>query len=219
MRTRDEMMVAEVASRKHDRILDIGYAQYPIPELMKFGGEVYGVDLVEWPSPYTKTFICDLNNDPLPFENESIDAVTMGCTLAHLARPLKLLAEVQRVLRPGGVLILTSPNPHYYWEAVLNIFYNRFKKRVSKSKHIEHFFEFTRYTMRTSLERTGFTLVKELGSTFHLVKFGWKFDVEKYPALAFEIIYVAEKTGKPDPYTIIEDAHGDAIRLTTDLFS
>lgn len=211
-------MIAEVANRKHNRILDIGYAQYPIPELMQFGGEVYGVDLVEWPSPYTKTFICDLNTDRLPFEDGSIDAVTMGCTLAHVAKPLKLLADINRVLAPGGVLVLTSPNPQYYWENVLNIFYHHFKKRVSKSKHIEHFFEFTRYTMRTSLERTGFTLVKELGSTFHLVKFGWKFDVEKFPGLAFEIIYVAEKTGEPDSFTIIEDANGDAIKLPTNLF-
>jgi len=218
MKSRDAMMLEAIASRKHDRILDIGYAQYPIPELMDFGGEVYGVDLVLWPAPYTATYVCDLNVDTLPFEDGSIDVVTMGCTLAHVAKPLKLLADINRVLVPGGVLILTSPNPHYYWETVLNIFYNRFKKRVSKSKHIEHFFEFTRYTMRTSLERTGFTLMKELGSTFHLVKVGWKFDVEKHPELAFEIIYVAEKTGKPDPYTIIEDAKGDAIKLETPLF-
>lgn len=218
MKSRDEMIVDEVAAVPHDRILDIGYAQWPIPGLMKVGKEVYGVDLVQWPSPYTKTYICDLNTDPLPFKDGEMDVVTMGCTLAHVARPLKLLADINRVLTPGGTLILTSPNPHYYWENVLNIFYTYFKKRVSKSKHIEHFFEFTRYTMRTSLERTGFTLVKELGSTFHVVKTNLRFDVSKMPALAFEIIYVARKTGEPDGYTIIEDAKGDAIKLKTDLF-
>lgn len=219
MKSRNDMIVAEVRAVTHGRILDIGYAQSPIPELATLGGEVYGVDLVTWPSPYTANYVCDLNTDPLPFSDGTIDVVTMGCTLAHVAKPLKVLAEIHRVLTPGGTLILTSPNPNYYWETVLNVFYHRFKKRVCKSKHVEHFYEFTRYAMRTNLERVGFTLKKEFGSTFHIVTTNIRLDVSKFPGLAFEIIYVAQKTGTPQSFATIDGPDGSVIELPTDLFS
>jgi len=219
IRTKDEIIGAEAAACTPKKILDIGYAQGPNLHLMKDGVEVYGVDLVDWPSPYTKNILCDLNTEALPFNDGEMDVVTMGCVLAHVAKPLALLADIHRVLKPNGVLILTSTNPNYYWESVLNLFYHSFKKKVSKSKHIEHFFEFNRYAMRTSLERAGFTLEKEIGSGFQMVKLGFKLMVERFPGLAYEIIYVARKTGTPRGFTIIEDAKWNVIELPTDLFS
>lgn len=216
--SREGIIAQEAARRRPVRILDIAYAHGPNLELVKTGAELYGLDPLARPAPYKEMHRCDINKDPIPFPDGGFDMVTMGCVLAHVANPLKVLAEIHRVLAAGGILILSSPNPHYYWENILNVFYHYFEKRVSKSKRGEHFFEFTRYTMRTSLERTGFTLLKELGSTFQLVKTKMRFDVSKWPGLAFEIVYVAEKKGTPEPFTIIEDAEGDIIKLTTDLF-
>ena len=214
-----EELIAQVAAARHPaRILDIAYAHGPNLALANTGAELYGLDPLSRPAPYKQMYTCDINKDPIPFQEGEFDMVTMGCVLAHTARPLEVLAKIHRVLKPGGTLILSSPNPNYYWETVINIFYNHFKKRVSHSKHIEHFFEFTRYAMRTSLERTGFTLEKEIGYLFQLVKTNLRFDVSKHPELAFEIIYVAKKTGELKDFTIIEDAKGAIINLKTDLF-
>lgn len=218
LKSREELTAEEATTRHPARILDIAYAHGPNLALANTGAELYGLDPLSRPAPYTQMYACDINKDPIPFQEEEFDMVTMGCVLAHTAHPLEVLAKIHRVLKPGGILILSSPNPNYYWETVINIFYNRFKKRVSKSKHIEHFFEFTRYAMRTILERTGFTLEKEIGSIFQLVKTNLRFDVLKHPELAFEIIYVAKKTGEPKNFTIIEDATGATINLKTDLF-
>jgi ubiquinone/menaquinone biosynthesis C-methylase UbiE len=203
MKSKSEL-IAEIALAEHPKtVVDIGYAQYPNTH---FGNDttVYGLDITSAPAPYNKTFICDLNKDPLPFPDEAIDVVTMGCTLAHVANPLRVLAEVNRVLKPGGMLITTSPNPNYYWETVLNVFYDTFKHRVSKAKHVEHFFEFSRYNMRTSTERTGFSLVKEVGYLFALVKTPFRFNPIHWPGLAYEIIYVLKKTGAPQAFATFE---------------
>jgi SAM-dependent methyltransferase len=48
-------------------------------------------------------------DDTLPFEKESFDIVTMLAVLEHLDRPREICAEIVRVLRDGGKLVLTVP--------------------------------------------------------------------------------------------------------------
>jgi SAM-dependent methyltransferase len=51
----------------------------------------------------------DLNR-PLPFAPARFDAVACLEGLEHLERPVDALREFRRVLRPGGTLVLTTPN-------------------------------------------------------------------------------------------------------------
>lgn len=44
----------------------------------------------------------------LPFRDESFDAVTCRLVLNHVRRPERIIKEVVRVLRPGGILILAE---------------------------------------------------------------------------------------------------------------
>jgi SAM-dependent methyltransferase len=46
-----------------------------------------------------------------PFENDQIDVVVFGEVLEHLTNdPMHAMCEISRVLKPGGQLILTTPN-------------------------------------------------------------------------------------------------------------
>ncbi|MBA4356649.1 MAG: class I SAM-dependent methyltransferase [Desulfovibrio sp.] len=47
----------------------------------------------------------------LPFADARFDVVTMLAVLEHLDQPLEVVREVERVLRPGGRLVLTVPAP------------------------------------------------------------------------------------------------------------
>lgn len=47
---------------------------------------------------------------PQPFRSESFDVLFAGELVEHLPDPRPGLAEFHRVLRPGGILILTTPN-------------------------------------------------------------------------------------------------------------
>ena len=193
------------------RILDVGYVQHANPALK---GEVYGIDIVDGKKPdsYVEVKQVDLNFQDIPYPDGFFDAVTMGCVLAHVTNPLRLLTDINRVLKPGGMLVFSSPNPHYYWEIVLNVFHSFFKTRVSKGKLIEHFYEFSRYSAGTITDRAGFTMIAQYGCSFTVVKTNLKFNPYWYPGLAYEIIYVVKKNRDPELFTTTDEGPGKGIR-------
>lgn len=63
-------------------------------------------------------FQADLNK-VLPIESESQDCVFAYSVLEHLLMPCHFLGECQRVLKPGGRLVLLTPNISTYFTALL----------------------------------------------------------------------------------------------------
>lgn len=53
----------------------------------------------------------------LDFEAASVDCMTFQATIEHLEQAALAVKEINRALRPGGVLIVTTDNP-YYWRFV-----------------------------------------------------------------------------------------------------
>lgn len=62
----------------------------------------------------------DVNLEPaLPFEDDSFDAVVITVSAQYLTRPVEIFREVNRILRPGGVFIVTFSNRMFPTKAVL----------------------------------------------------------------------------------------------------
>jgi len=62
----------------------------------------------------------DLNRG-LPFASQSLDGATMIEVIEHIVQAESLVAELARVIRPGGWLIVTTPNVvhiAYRWRAL-----------------------------------------------------------------------------------------------------
>ena len=57
-----------------------------------------------------------LSDYTLPFEDAAFDAVLCFETVEHFSEPERMVAELGRVTRPGGVMVLTTPN--VLWEPV-----------------------------------------------------------------------------------------------------
>jgi len=59
----------------------------------------------------TETLLQDLNIEPLlPFEGASFDAVICTASVEYLINPLAVMAEIKRILRPGGLLAFAFSN-------------------------------------------------------------------------------------------------------------
>jgi SAM-dependent methyltransferase len=54
--------------------------------------------------------IVDLNSQPLPYEGDRFALVTCAETIEHLERYRETIREIYRVLKPGGVTAITTPN-------------------------------------------------------------------------------------------------------------
>lgn len=54
--------------------------------------------------------------ESLPLENESLDVAIMLLVLHHVAEPARALAEVQRVLKPAGRLLIVDMRAHTHEE-------------------------------------------------------------------------------------------------------
>jgi ubiquinone/menaquinone biosynthesis C-methylase UbiE len=66
----------------------------------------------------------------LPFPNQSFDLVTANMVFEHLQEPRTQLAEIFRVLRPGGRLIFHTPNALTYDVIVARLIPGWIKKKV-----------------------------------------------------------------------------------------
>ena len=60
--------------------------------------------------PVQSVDIVNLNQQPLPYPDNSFDVVTATEVVEHLERYREVLRDICRVVRPGGICVLTTPN-------------------------------------------------------------------------------------------------------------
>ncbi|MDO8555668.1 MAG: class I SAM-dependent methyltransferase [Nanoarchaeota archaeon] len=99
----------DIASHAHfafGRLLDIGAGKAPY----KVFFDPFVKEYVKFDSASTLACPQDVVGDAqkLPFANNSFDTVFSSQTLEHIPYPQKVIDEIHRVLKPGGVCILTT---------------------------------------------------------------------------------------------------------------
>jgi methionine biosynthesis protein MetW len=171
-----ELFASHVSGR--DRCLDVGCGD----------GGTSGVWLDEHASSYAGVDIsegavrmaCDRGLDAqlisdaaeLPFPDESFDVAVCVEVLEHLFEPQRALAEAQRVLRPGGRLIVTVPNIAHWRNRLDLALFGRWNPRGDHLSPTQpwrdpHLRFFTVRSLANLIEQGGFEVIERGGFSEH----------------------------------------------------
>ena len=137
-------LVAPTARHAHGRILDVGCGDRRVAHYFSAVADRYiGLD-------YPTTFYGQRDNVDvfgtalmLPFQDDSFDTVVSFEVLEHVTNPQAMVAELQRVVKPDGRVILTTP---FMW-----------------GEHCEphDYFRFSVYGLRRLFEDVGLEVVEQ----------------------------------------------------------
>jgi SAM-dependent methyltransferase len=128
-------------------------------------------------SPKVEILQNNLEDDGLPFGGEQFDTVSMIAVIEHLFDPVGALRECHRILKPGGRLIVDTPNIAK-WTRRIKLLFGYFPSTASLQEgllcydrktptdlHDEgHLHYFTHRSLRRlAIERAGFRQAETLG--------------------------------------------------------
>lgn len=156
------------------KVLDAGSGklgeQYLREEILATGCTLHTCDLNFGPGVDFEADVSDM-----PFEDGSYDLVLNTQVLEHVRNPGKVVRELGRVLKPGGLLILTTPQS----SPLHNLPWN--------------FFNFTNLGLRLLMEEAGLEIEKEAAQGGH------------FALLAFELHWTVQEIRRsplPKPFKL-----------------
>lgn len=138
---------------KGTSLLDVGCAQgFFLFNASMAGYNAKGIEIARDAAEYArKEFGLDVEAKPfeeLQFPENHFDVVTLWQVLEHVPYPLKMLKDVHRILKPGGLLVVSTPN-------IEGIPAKMLRKRWWDIKRL-HINQFTIKTLTDILQNAGF---------------------------------------------------------------
>lgn len=133
-------------------LLDVGCERGYFLELASRDFSVSGVEADVNTSAYARSRGLDVFTGTLHeahYPGESFDVVTAFHFLEHVDQPLAELREMFRVLRPGGLLVVETPNIRTIWFHLLR---SRWRQFIW-----DHYYFFDPQTISLLLREAGFT--------------------------------------------------------------
>ena len=139
------------------RLLDIGCSIGAIVETAdRLGWHGVGVDVSHTAVERCRHRGLDchyFDGETLPFEDQSFDVVTSWHVIEHVLNVAETLRDWFRVLKPGGVMVLETPDAGYLKARIRGPRYHKFWAP-------EHIYTFRRHNLRPFLEQAGFEMLR-----------------------------------------------------------
>jgi SAM-dependent methyltransferase len=149
---RDRICAIEQRYGRRGRLLDVGCALGDfLLEAKAAGWDVHGVEISSFAAERARERGLDVRAgrlEELDLPAASFDAITLYDSIEHLTDPVATLAAVGRLLVPGGLVHLVTPNVGGLQARVLGRHWYHYKPG-------EHLFYFSPTTLRATVERAG----------------------------------------------------------------
>jgi len=166
---RERKRIVEGSGKSSGKVLDVGCGTGEFLKTMKAGGwETAGVEPSEERNKLSteenKIYSAELTE--IKFPGGGFDAVTLWQVLEHLPDPVKYLAEIRRLLKDDGILVLSVPN--------INSLQARFGGALWFHLDLpRHRWQFAPGTILKMLEKNGFCAAKTKHFSLEYNPFGW----------------------------------------------
>lgn len=124
---------------------------------------------------YKKVTLINLNSQNIPYKNNYFDCVTCLDVIEHIIDPEMLLNKIYKILKPNGILIISTPNIRFT-DHILKLICNGTFPKTSLDASIYdggHIHFFTYKDLITLLKETGFKILSIEG-IINKRKRGWK---------------------------------------------
>jgi 2-polyprenyl-3-methyl-5-hydroxy-6-metoxy-1,4-benzoquinol methylase len=148
---------------RENRVLDVGCSSgYLAAPLAARRNTIVGVELDAAAARDAQAFceqvlLGDVETMELPLEPGSFDVVLLGDVIEHLHDPVDTLRRLRRFLRPGGRLVLSTPNVAN-WAIRLSLLAGRWRYTDRGILDRTHTHLFTRATLREAIESAGYVV-------------------------------------------------------------
>ena len=143
------------------RVLDVGCSSgYLAEPLAGLGNTIVGIELDPAAARAAEAFcervhVGDVETMELPLDPGSFDVVLCGDVVEHLRDPVGALARLRPFLKPGGRLVLSTPNVAN-WAVRASLLAGRWRYTDRGILDRSHTHLFTRATLREAVERAGY---------------------------------------------------------------
>lgn len=153
--------------KQNFKVLDIGCGRSLFTEINQnwqfsiYAGDIEHALILSRKMEYFNVHWLVMNAVQLPFQNNSFDAIFAGEIIEHMPDPVSTLQEWKRILKPKGILILTTPNK----DRLTNIV-NKIKRPFSPDHYNEFSVKELKYKI---LPYAGFNIIKNTGAYLELI--------------------------------------------------
>jgi ubiquinone/menaquinone biosynthesis C-methylase UbiE len=212
---------SRVCENQWETIADIGCGTGYGTFILSGKGHAVGVEFSEEAVKYAKRRYssCEFvrgDAGALPLKSEGFDAATAFEVIEHLRDPEVLLDECHRILRKGGTLLLSSPNPAHIGNLLRKAFFRTPIPAKVDPNNQYHIREFSYDELISTISTHGYELEWTMGQTLPIDQFvpgsgyivrrplevlglsdvyDWLMSMmgRKFPRLSWTVVYAARR--------------------------